>query len=109
MENSEATLNKIKEASKRRILFLPHAIRQMSRPDRMIGTGVVRRIIAQGEVVEDYPEDIRGHSCLMMGFDEEGKPVHILCAPRDGYLAIITAYRPSRLEWDKDFKTRKRK
>ena len=45
----------------------------------------------------------------MMGFDEEGKPVHILCAPRDGYLAIITAYRPSRLEWDKDFKTRKRK
>jgi hypothetical protein len=38
MESAEATLNKIKEASKRRILFLPHAIRQMSRPDRMIGT-----------------------------------------------------------------------
>jgi hypothetical protein len=109
MENVEAILQKIRKASKRRILFLPHAIRQMSRPDRMIGTGDVKRIIAEGEVVEDYADDPRGHSCLMMGFDEEGRPIHILCAPRDEYLAIITAYRPSRLEWDKDFRTRKRK
>ena len=109
MQNAEGTLKKIKEAAKRKILFLPHAIRQMSRPDRMIGTGILRRIIAQGEVLEDYLDDIRGHSCLMMGFDEERNPVHILCAPRDDYLAIITAYRPSRLEWGKDFKTRKRK
>jgi hypothetical protein len=109
MENVEATLNRIKKAAKRRILFLPHAIRQMSRPDRMIGTGDVKRIIAEGEVIEDYADDIRGHSCLMMGFDEVGRPIHILCAPRDEYLAIITAYRPSRLEWDEDFKTRKRK
>jgi hypothetical protein len=109
MENAVATLNKIKQASMRRILFLPHAIRQMSRPERMISTEDVKRIIAEGEVVEDYPDDIRGHSCLMMEFDEEGRPIHLLCAPRDDYLAIITAYRPSRLEWDKDFKTRKRK
>jgi hypothetical protein len=109
MENVEAILQKIRKASKRRILFLPHSIRQMSRPDRMIGTRDVKRIIAKGEVVEDYTDDARGHSCLMMGFDEEGMPIHVLCAPRDEYLAIITAYRPSRLEWDKDFKTRKRK
>jgi hypothetical protein len=109
MENAEATLNKVRKAAKRRILFLPHAIRQMSRPDRMIGTGDVTRIIAEGELVEDYPNDIRGHSCLLMGFDKERRPIHILCAPRDEYLAIITAYRPSRLEWGNDFKTRKQK
>ncbi len=50
-------MHKIRKASKRRILFLPHAIRQMSRPDRMIGTGDVKRIIAEGEVVEDYADD----------------------------------------------------
>jgi hypothetical protein len=91
MESAEATLNKIKEASKRRILFLPHAIRQMSRPDRMIGAGDVKRIIAEGEVVEDYPEDIRGHSRLMMGFDKEGRPIHILCTPSlDSHAQILT-------------------
>ena len=109
MENVEAILQKIRKASKKRILFLPHAIRQMSRPDRMIGTGDVKRIIAEGEVVEDYADDPRGHSCLMMGFDKGGRAIHVLCAPRDEYLAIITAYRPSRLEWDKDFKSRKRR
>jgi hypothetical protein len=109
MENVEAIFQKIRKASKRRILFLPHAIRQMSRPDRMIGTGDVKRIIAECEVVEDYADDPRGHSCLMMGFDKEGRAIHVLGAPRDVYLAIITAYRPSRLEWDKDFKSRKRK
>jgi hypothetical protein len=109
MKNTEAILRKIKEVSKRRILFLPHAIRQMSRPERMVSTEDVKRIIAEGEMVEDYPDDIRGHSCLIMGFDEGGRPIHLLCAPRDDYLAIITAYRPSRLEWDKNFKTRKRK
>jgi hypothetical protein len=81
----------------------------MSRPDRMIGTGDVRHIIAEGEVIEDYLDDIRGHSCLLMGFDKGRKPVHIICAPRDDYLAIITAYRPSPLEWESDFKKRKRK
>ena len=109
MDNAEATLEKIKRAARRRILFLPHAIRQMTRPDRMIGTGDIRLVIATGEVIEDYPNDTRGHSCLMMGFDDEENPIHILCAPRGDYLAVITAYRPSRLEWDKDFKTRKRK
>jgi len=75
----------------------------------MIGTRDVRRVIAEGEIIEDYPDDLRGHSSLMMGFDEEGSSVHILCAPRDDYLAIITAYRPSRLEWKKDLKTRRQK
>jgi hypothetical protein len=75
----------------------------------MIGTRDVRLVLTKGEVIEDYPDDRRGHSCLMMGFDKEKRPVHILCAPRDDYLAVITAYRPSRLEWDNDFKTRKRK
>jgi hypothetical protein len=109
MGNRWETLDKLKMASRKRILFLPHAVRQMSRPDRMIGPGEVTRIVSEGQMVEDYPDDTRGHSCLLMGFDEEGMPVHVLCAPRDEYLAIITAYRPSQLEWERDFKTRKRK
>ena len=46
----------------KRILILPHAVRQMSRPDRMISVTEIRSVIKNGELVEDYPEDVRGHS-----------------------------------------------
>lgn len=58
---------RVRRAAKTRLLFLPHAIRQMSRPDRMITVREVRRTVVAGEMIEDYPEDMRGHSCLMLG------------------------------------------
>ena len=103
------TLRSVKDAAAKRVLFLPHAVKQMSRGDRMISTGDVRRVIQQGEIIEDYPHDPRGHSCLMLGFDAGANPVHIVCAPKDDYLAVITAYRPDARQWTNDFKTRKRK
>ena len=92
-------------AAKKR-LFLPHALRQMSRPDRMVSTAEVRSVIAQGEVIEDYPEDARGHSCLILGKGKNGRPVHVVCSPKGDYLAIITAYLPDTNEWSSDFRKR---
>jgi hypothetical protein len=100
-------LTRVRESAVRRMLFLPHAIRQMTHPDRMISTVEVRGIIHEGEVIEDYPEDARGHSCLMLGRGVGGRPIHVVCSPREEYLAIITAYLPSPLEWAADFRTRK--
>lgn len=51
-------------AAAQKILYLPHALRQMSRLDRMITAAEVRSIVEHGEIIEDYPEDQRGHSCL---------------------------------------------
>jgi len=101
-------LGRVRVAVAKRLLFLPHAVRQMARPDRMITTQEVRTIIERGEFVEDYPEDVRGHSCLMVGRGEGSRPVHVVCSPKDDYLAIITAYLPDPEEWEPDFKTRKR-
>lgn len=98
---------RVRECAAQRVLFLPHAIRQMTRPDRMITSAEVLRIIGQGEVIEDYPKDARGHSCLIMGIGLGDRPVHVVCSPKENYLAIITAYLPSPLEWEADFKTRK--
>jgi hypothetical protein len=56
-------------------LFLPHAIRQMSRPLRMISSNEVEAVVCRGETIEDYPNDPRGHSCLMLGFGEAGRAV----------------------------------
>ena len=59
--------DRVREAGARRLLFLPHAIRQMNKPERMISAAEVREVVLQGEVIEDYPEDARGHSCLLTG------------------------------------------
>lgn len=101
-----ATLVEVRVAARKRILFLPHAIRQMARPERMILTADIRAVISGGRIIEDYPEDARGHSCLMLGSDEEKRPIHLVCAAKDEYLAIITAYLPDPEEWSADFSKR---
>lgn len=71
---------KVREAARKRILILPHAIHQMTSIERMISTDEVETVVVEGELIEDYPEDKRGHSCLMLGFGDEGRPVHVACA-----------------------------
>jgi len=52
------------------------------------------------ELLEDYPTDPRGHSCLLLGFAQAGLPIHMVC----GYLGeeeflVITIYRPDPELW----------
>ena len=79
----------------------------------------VQEIIFAGEIIEDYPEDVRfahrrlrltvrGHSCLMSGKTSAGRIVHVVCAPKVDYLAIISAYLPSPDKWEVDLRTRRR-
>jgi hypothetical protein len=97
---------RIKEAAAKCLLFLPHTIRQISRPERMITTKEIQSIVMTGEVIEDYPEDTRGHSCLILGFGQNNRAIHVVCSPKDEYLAIITAYIPDSTQWSSDFTRR---
>ena len=108
MSHETDILTRVRYAARKRILFLAHALQQMLRPDRMIRAREIRFVIEHGEVIEDYPADTRGHSCLMCGH-AAGRPIHVVCAPRDEYLAIITAYLPNEEEWSADFRTRIRR
>ena len=65
----------VRESAQKRIIFLPHAIRQMGRPDRLITRLDIRAVIFEGEVIEDYPEDQRGQSCLLLGFDAADRAI----------------------------------
>lgn len=102
-------LDLVRSRAKQKLLFLPHAIRQMNHPDRMISTPEVRKVIFEGEIIEDYPKDARGHSCLILGFGDSGRVLHIVCAPKDEYLAIITAYIPDEEQWENKFTVRRKK
>ena len=100
-------LERVHQSAAKKILILPHAARQMLRPDRMITVAEVRRVIQYGELLEDYPDDPRGQSCLLLGYGEDTRPIHLVCAPKEDYLAIITAYLPYEEEWEDDFRTRR--
>jgi hypothetical protein len=102
----EDILQRVRESAEKKILFLPHAIRQMSRLDRMITTQEVREVVTTGEIIENYPEDARGHSCLLFKSLETGRIIHVVCAPKPEYLAIITAYIPSSAQWTNNFRER---
>ena len=97
---------KIILSASKKILFLPHAIKQMSRPDRMITGEEIRTAVFLGEIIEEYPEDSRGESCLLF-YARQQRIIHVVCAPKDEYLAIITAYIPDSEQWSPDYKSRR--
>jgi hypothetical protein len=101
-------LRRVRETASKRILYLPHAVRQMNRPERMISPAEVVEVLRTGKVIEDYPDDARGHSCLMAGNAAAGRVVHVVCSPKDDYLTVITAYLPDPDQWDHSFETRKK-
>jgi hypothetical protein len=92
-------------SANRKILYLPHAIMRMSQPERMITTTEIREAVLCGEIIEQYPEDKRGASCLIL-YCKDKRPIHVVCAPKTKYLAIITAYLPAPDQWSSDFKVR---
>jgi hypothetical protein len=107
MSMEPGILERVRAASGKRRLYLPHALRQMARLDRMIATHEVCAVVEHGELVEDYAADPRGHSCLILGFGDDGRPIHVVCSPKEDYLAIITAYLPDGQEWADGFRVRR--
>jgi len=64
-------------------------------------------IAGRSEVIEDYPEDKYGPSCLIFGYTRAGRPLHIQCSyPSRPLIKIITLYEPDPDLWI-DFRTRK--
>jgi hypothetical protein len=49
------------------ILYTSHAVKQMISEERMITTNETEDIIDNGNIIEYYPEDKRGASCLIGG------------------------------------------
>jgi len=67
---------------------------------RLIHVSEVREAVRIGEVIEDYPDDKYGPSCLILGFTEAGRPLHIHCSyPARPVIKVITVYEPDPGEW----------
>ena len=61
----------------------------------------IKTAILNGELLEDYPDDPRGHSCLMLGTAENKRPLHIVLTilAQIEEVLIITVYIPVPPKW----------
>ncbi len=61
----------------------------------------VKSAIQNGELLEDYPDDPRGASCLMLGNSTDDRPLHIVLVmlTKIEAVRIITVYRPMLPKW----------
>jgi len=68
---------------------------------RNISVAEVEQAIAgKSEIIEDYPHDKYGPSCLILGFTEAGRPLHLQCSyPSRPRVKIITLYEPDPSQW----------
>lgn len=67
----------------------------------------VEEAIRSGEIIEDYPDHHYGPACLILGKTREGKAVHLVCS-QQGIVDIITVYEPDLIDWESDFKHRRK-
>jgi hypothetical protein len=44
-------LERVRAAAVKRLLLLPHTIRQMARPERMISTTEIEQVVMLGEII----------------------------------------------------------
>jgi hypothetical protein len=85
--------------------FSKHALDQSLK--RGISVTEVREAIATARVIEDYPADKYGPTCLLLGYTTAGRPIHVLCSyPERPLIKIVTVYEPDAGKWT-DFRERK--
>jgi hypothetical protein len=79
--------------------FSRHAVDQSI--IRNISVQEVREAVNNNaKIIEDYPNDKYGPSCLILGFTKQQRPLHIQCSyPSRRALKIVTLYEPDPAKW----------
>lgn len=100
---------KVKElVTKGRYEFSKHAEREREADEILVEE--LEEALINCEVIEEYPDDPRGVSFLVLGFSGN-RPIHTVCSIRTEpeELLLITVYDPSRHphEWIDNYRKRK--
>jgi len=74
---------------------------------RGVSTNDVLAALSTGVIIEQYPTDYPFPSCLVLGYTQTGKALHIVCGSDGADVWLITAYFPGQAEWSDDYKQRR--
>ena len=96
-----------KLCSESKVLWTQHCLQRMQ--ERDISRADVKNGIATGEIIEDYPEDYPNPSCLIFGYNVNGRILHIVAGCDNINIYIITAYYPDTKKFENDLKTRRKR
>lgn len=66
----------------------------------------IEEAVIAGEVIEDYPDDKYGPSCLILGVTQAGRYLHVQVS-YPPTVKVITVYEPAPDKWHDDLRTRK--
>ena len=78
--------------------FTQHAVDQSLL--RHITVQELRESIAGSEVIEDYPTDKYGPTCLLLGFTAATRPLHAQVSyPSRPLIKVVTVYQPDPERW----------
>ena len=69
----------------------------------------IETVTHASECIEDYPDDARGPSCLVLGHLPDGSAVHLLWGfdEPSRQAILITVYLPDPQHWTEDFRRRR--
>jgi hypothetical protein len=76
-----------------RYLYSRHADRE--RQADGLSLAEVEEALATGRILEQYPDTGRGPSCLIVGFANTGKPIHVVCGRMGHAMVVVTLYIPT--------------
>jgi len=94
----DAVLARIQEqASAKNFRVTQHAQVEMDAEE--ITLDEVLAAIASGQILENYSEYKRGPCCLLSGYTNVGRLLHVVCTSAHPLLIIITVYEPLPPKW----------
>lgn len=54
------------------------------------------------EILEIYPDDVRGPACLVLGWADLARPLHVVVgygSMQDAEIEVVTVYEPDERQW----------
>lgn len=74
-----------------------HAQQEMAEEDILLDDTL--SAILFGQILENYPEHRRGPCCLVCGYTDQRRPLHVVCTTAQPLLILITVYEPKPPKW----------
>ena len=104
----EVNINSIQESIEQgEYRFTIHALERCI--ERHISPDEIKEAILNGEIIEYYPHDKYGSTCLICGITGRNRFLHVLCSLKP--LWVITSYDPTlnSTAWDHNYTVRRKK
>lgn len=86
------------QAAQENLRVTQHAQQEMAEEEILLADALT--VLRKGRILEHYPDHRRGACCLVCGYTESGRPLHLVCTTMQSPLILITVYEPKPPKWE---------